>query len=121
LLVIKGCSEIFTPLLTYIFYLSLTSFTFPSLWKQTVVIPEFKKGNSTTVSNYRPISILNFSKIYEFIFYEHLYNFFKYRLNPYQHGFRKFNSTANLVTYLNFIIPSVSTQGQTDSVYFDFD
>jgi hypothetical protein len=38
--------------------------------------------------------------------------------NPSQHGFHKFSSTAtNLVTYLNSIIPSVSTQGQTDSVH----
>jgi hypothetical protein len=91
------------------------------LWKQTAVVPVFKKSDSTIVSNYRPISILNnFSKIYEFIVYDHLYNFFRYRLNPSQHGFRKFNSTAtNLVTYFNSIIPSVSSQGQTDSVYFD--
>jgi retron-type reverse transcriptase len=92
------------------------------LWKQTAVVPVFKKGNSTIVSNYRPISNLNnFSKIFEFIVYDHLCNFFKYKLNPsQQYGFRKFNSTAiNLVTYLNSIIPSVSTQGQTDSVYFD--
>jgi hypothetical protein len=80
-----------------------------------------RKGNSNIVSNYRPIYIINnFSKISEFIVYDHLYNFFKYRLHPSQHGFRKFNSTAtNLVTYINSIIPSVSTQGQTDSVYFD--
>jgi hypothetical protein len=81
----------------------------------------FNKGDSTIVSNYRSISILNnFSKIFEFIVYDHLYNFFKYRLNPSQHGFRKFSSTAtSVVTYLNSIIPSVSSQGQTDSVYFD--
>jgi hypothetical protein len=87
------------------------------LWKQTAVVPVFKKGNSTIVSDYRPISILNnVSKISEFIVYDHLHNFFKYRLNPSQHGFRKFNSAAtNLVTYLN---SSVGTQGQTDSVYF---
>jgi hypothetical protein len=35
--------------------------------------------------------------------------------------FCKFSSTAtSLFTYLNSIIPSVSTQGQTDSVYFHF-
>jgi hypothetical protein len=108
-------------LLAYIFNLSLTSATFPSLWKQTAVVPVFQKGNSTIVSNYRPISILNnFPKIFEFIVYDHLYNIFKYKLNPSQHGFRKFNSTAtNLVTYLNSIMPSVSTHRQTDSVYFD--
>jgi hypothetical protein len=63
--VMKGCSEIFTALLTYVFNLSLTSVTFPSLWKQTAVVPVFKKGNSIIVSNYRPVYILNnFSKIF---------------------------------------------------------
>jgi hypothetical protein len=44
--------------------------------------------------------------------------FFRYRLNPSQNGFSKFNYTStNLVTYLNSVIPPVSTQGQTDSIY----
>jgi retron-type reverse transcriptase len=45
--------------------------------------------------------------------------FFKYRFNPSRHGFRKHNSTSNLVTYLNTVLPSVSTYGQIDSLYFD--
>jgi hypothetical protein len=45
---------------------------------------------------------------------------FMQSLNPSQHGFRKSNSTTtNLVTYLNSIMPSVSTQGHTVPVYFD--
>jgi hypothetical protein len=40
------------------FNLSVTSATFPSLWKQIAVIPVFKKGDNTNVNNYRPISIL---------------------------------------------------------------
>jgi hypothetical protein len=56
----------------------------------------------TMVSNYRPISIgllNNFSKVFEFIIYDHLYCYFKYRLNPSQQGFRKHNSTTtSLVT-----------------------
>jgi hypothetical protein len=58
LLLFKGCSGIFTPLLTYIFNLSLTSVSLPWLWKQAAIVPVFKKGNSTIVSNYIPISIL---------------------------------------------------------------
>jgi hypothetical protein len=118
---IKGCSDIFIPLLTYIFNLSVTNGTFLSLWKQTDVVPVFKKGDSTIVSNYRPISILNkFSDMFEFTIYDNLFNFCKNRLNPAQHGFRKSNSTTiNLITFLNSIMPSVSTQGQTDLVYFD--
>jgi hypothetical protein len=63
--IIKGCSEIFTPLLHHIFNLSLLTGSFPGLWKQAAVVPIFKKGNSALVTNYRPIYLLNnFSKIF---------------------------------------------------------
>jgi hypothetical protein len=59
-----------------------------------------------------------FSKVFEFTIYDHLFNFFKHSLNPAQHSFRESNSTTiNSVIYLNSIIPCVSTQGQTVSVY----
>jgi hypothetical protein len=43
----------------------------------------------------------------------------EHALNPSQHGFLKFKSTTNLVTYLDFIVPLVSSQRQVDSIYFD--
>jgi hypothetical protein len=50
--------------------------TFPFFWKQTAVVPLFKKGDSTSVSNYRPVSVLNnFSKIFEFTIYDNLFIF----------------------------------------------
>jgi hypothetical protein len=49
--IIKGCSEIFTPLLSCIFNLSLLIGNFPSLWKQVAVVPIFKKGNRSLVGN----------------------------------------------------------------------
>jgi Notch-like protein len=68
--VIKGCSEIFVPVLKHIFNLSLTQHNFPTVWKQAAVVPVFKKGNTASVSNYRPISILNtFSKLFELVCY----------------------------------------------------
>jgi hypothetical protein len=57
--IIKGCSDVFIPLLTHIFNLSVNSASFPTLRKQTAVVPVFKKGDSTNVKYYRPISILN--------------------------------------------------------------
>jgi hypothetical protein len=42
--VIKGCSEIFLPVLKHIFNLSLTQNYFPTVWKQAAVVPIFKKG-----------------------------------------------------------------------------
>jgi hypothetical protein len=88
------------------------------LWKNTVVLV-FKKGDSNSVKNYRPISVLsNFPKIFEIFVHNHLSNLFKHRINPPKHGFRKCNSiTTNLVNYLNSILPSVCTKSQIDSVY----
>jgi hypothetical protein len=73
------------------------------------------------VSNYRPISILNtFSKLFEFVVHDHVSHYLKSKLNPCQHGFTKYKSTiTNLVTYLDFITPLVSSRGQVDAIYFD--
>jgi hypothetical protein len=40
--VIKGCSEIFVPVLKNIFNLSLPQQYFPTVWKQAVIVPCFK-------------------------------------------------------------------------------
>jgi hypothetical protein len=45
---------------------------------------------------------------------------FKFKLYSNQHGFLKSKPTeTNVVTYLNDVTPSVCSQGQFDSVYFD--
>jgi hypothetical protein len=120
-LIIKGCSEILTPLSHHVFNLILLTGKFPSLWKKTAVVPIFKKRNRALVGNYRPVSILsNFSKIVESIIHDYLSFYFKFKLHPNQHGSFKSKSTVtNLVTYLNDVLPSVYSQGHFDSVYFD--
>jgi retron-type reverse transcriptase len=119
--IIKGCSDIFIPLLRHMFNLSLSTGKFPSLWKQAAVVHTFKKGNRALTVNYRPISILNnVSKIVESIIHDHLSFHFKFKLHPNKHSFLNSKSTAtNLVAYLNDVTPSVCSQGQFDSVYFD--
>jgi hypothetical protein len=119
--IIEGCSESFAPLLRHIFNTSLLKGKFPTLWKQVAVVPIFKKGNSILVTNYRPITILNnFSKFFESIIHLQLSSYLKFKLHPSQHGFIKSKSTAtNLVTYLNSITASVSSKGQTVTIYFD--
>jgi hypothetical protein len=47
--VIKGCSDVFVPVLKHIF-LSLSQQYFLTLWKQAAIIPVLKKGKSTCVS-----------------------------------------------------------------------
>ena len=57
--------------LVHIFNLSFFTGIFPSELKIAKVIPLFKNGNKSDISNYRPISLLSqFSKILEKIFNE---------------------------------------------------
>jgi hypothetical protein len=84
----------------------------PNLWKQADIFPLSKKEKreSPSVGNDRPVAILSsLSAVFEFIIYDHFSHFLKSKLNT---------SLPNLVTLLDFVTPSVCSQGQTD--YFDF-
>jgi hypothetical protein len=50
--VINDCSEIFVPVLRFIFNLSLSQNTYPNLWKLAAIVPVLKKGENPTVGNY---------------------------------------------------------------------
>ena len=55
---------------------SLAQCKFPVGWKKANIIPIHKKDDKSTVSNYRPISLLTtLSKIMERIVFKHVYNF----------------------------------------------
>ena len=67
--------EIFVNL-KHIFNISLAKGVFPDKLKITRVTPNFKKGNNTLVTNYRPISVLAyFLKLLERIIHNSLYKF----------------------------------------------
>ena len=90
--------EDITPVVTHIINFSLSRNVFPSQWKNAYVIPLPKSSNSTTVTEYRPISILPvLSKVLETIVHNQLYSFLSSNnlLCPYQSGFRPFHSTVS--------------------------
>ena len=77
--------------------------------KIATVIPIFKKGDASKNSNYRPISLLSvFSKIFEKIMHERLYNFLELHeiLFQMQFGFRNGNSTDHALISLSERIKS---------------
>jgi hypothetical protein len=116
--VVKGCSAVSIPILRHVFNLNPTQQCFPAVWKEAAIVPVCKRGNDASARNYRLISILNnFSKLLEFIIYDHVSHYVK--LNPNQHGFTKSKSTVtNFITFLKFMTPIVRSH-QADAVYFD--
>ena len=68
------------------------------------VIPIFKKGDASKNSNYRPISLLSiFSKIFEKLMHQRLYNFLEVHeiLFQMQFGFRNGHSTDHALISLS--------------------
>ena len=75
---------------------SLTTGIFPDNLKLAEVIPLFKKGDPTSINNYRPISLLSaLSKIFERVIYNQINNYFTLNNRYYegQYGFRSKHST----------------------------
>ena len=74
----------------------ITTGVLPDSFKISKIIPLFKKGDSSLLSNYRPISLLpTISKIFERILYNQLYEYFNSNnlLAEQQYGFCSNHST----------------------------
>jgi Reverse transcriptase (RNA-dependent DNA polymerase) len=114
-------SEISTPL-TFIYNLSISSSSFPSLWKIAKIIPIFKSGDRSHILNYRPISILSsMGKLFESILFNQLITQIDPLISDSQHGFRPKRSTvSNLLVFSQFLRSSLDVGSQVDVIYTDF-
>ncbi|KAJ3660858.1 hypothetical protein Zmor_005287 [Zophobas morio] len=119
---IKDCRYVFARPLSKIINLSLQTSTFPEIWKRARIVPVLKSGNRLDVKNYRPIAILSiFSKVYEQILYEVIYNKIRSYISPFQHGFMSSRSTVtNLSCITQDICKSIDRNTQIDVIYVDF-
>ena len=74
--VLRRISNVIAPIFCHLVNLSITTSTFPDFLKIARVVPLPKGGDSSDVSNYRPISVLHiFSKIIEKHAYKQLYSY----------------------------------------------
>ena len=95
--IIKQSINIISAPLAHVFNLSINHGIVPDEMKVVRVIPLFKSGDSSTFTNYRPVSILpSFSKFLERIVYNRLLNYIDKNkiLCDSQYGFRKKHSTS---------------------------
>lgn len=104
--ILLNCADALSNPLMMLFNASIKSGYFPTFWKNSYIIPLFKSGNKSTVSNYRGIAKLSsIPKLFEKCTTESLSYNISSLLSPYQHGFRKGCSTStNLLEFTSLII-----------------
>ena len=99
--IIIESNDIVAPYLSHIYTSSIQSRVFPNALKEADVTPIHKKGDSTEMANYRPISILpTDSKIFERNMYDQIYSYIEKHLSPYLCGFRKGYSTQHCLAVM---------------------
>ena len=87
--------------LTDVINSSITSGAFPTQWKDAIVVPILKKGDSKEMKNYRPVSCLTAaSKVLEKVVCKQLTRFAEVHdlLPNNQHGFRAQRSTMTALS-----------------------
>jgi len=96
----------------------------PEIWKQAIISPIFKKGATSIVANYRPVSLTCVaSKIMERVIVQHTIHHLHSNklLSISQHGFIKGRFTCtNLLEAINHWTLSVQNKKSADVAYIDF-
>ena len=100
--VVKKASHIISPILSDYFNRLMCHGIFPDVLKIGKITPIYKKGDSESIENYRPISTLPiFGKIFEKVIYSRLCSFLSSQSILYenQYGFRKNHSTSHALNF----------------------
>ncbi len=104
---LKNAAEILAPTLTYLFNAVLYLETCPTSWKTGIIHPVYKKGPRTSISNYRPIVVLDtMRRVFENALLRDLLLDIVEPLNICQGGFRAKRGTIDQVASLNELILS---------------
>ena len=121
--VLKELSSPLSRPLSYLFNYSMSKGIFPDIWKEANVSPLFKKDDPSSVSNYRPISLLNtIGKVMEKIVHKHMFNFFlnQHAIISLQSGFVPGDSTVNqLVDIHNTFCKALDDGKEVRAIFLD--
>ena len=115
---LSTCASALCKPLHYLLCLCLDSGYLPSEWKVHKVIPVFKSGDRSLITNYRPISLLsNISKVLERLIYNKIIDHVTPYIKPIQFGFMSKRSTIQQL--LIFLRDIFCSKYQTDTIYLD--
>lgn len=118
---LRICASGISTSLSAVFNRSFASASFPTMWKDALVVPIFKKGDRSSPGNYRPIALLPIlSKVIERIVYNKLSHFLKSWLVSNQSGFKRSDGTIYQLIRLTQEWSDAVDNGQyVASVFFD--
>lgn len=123
-LLLKKCASVLTYPMYLIFSRSLSQGSVPKWWKQSAVVPIFKKGNRYVPLNYRPISLTSVPcKTMERLISKHIYTYLDDHsiLSDHQFGFRSGRSTIDQLLLVYEDVSKYVDDGRSvDVVLFDY-
>lgn len=119
--VLKFCAVALTKPLFQLFTLSIRSACIPNQWKSHLIVPIFKSGNKSDVSNYRPISLLcSISKVLERVIFNKVVEFLSPKISVNQYGFLKGRSSVHkLLSSISFIVDALDSNHSVDVIFLD--
>ena len=122
--ILKIIADLFAPVLVEIFRKSYECGIVPVNMKVANIVPLFKKGNRSSASNYRPVSLTPIvAKIFEKIVHENILHHIESHniITNAQHGFRKEHSTnSNLLNMWNDLSKLANNTKEVIIIYTDF-
>ena len=108
----------------HILNFSLSTGTYPRLWKHSIVIPIPKQSGSSPLNSLRPISLIPFlSKVFEKLCFDQLCQYFnQIRAIPkFQSGFRSGHSSTTALLHLsNLVLQAMDRRNIACIVSLDF-
>ncbi len=99
--ILIGNNDIISPYLSAIYNNSKNNNTYPANLKLADVTPIHKKDETTSMKNYRPVSLIPIvSKLFERDMYNQILSYIDKFLSPYLFGYRKGYSTEQCLTVM---------------------
>ena len=121
---LKSVAASITPSLTKLFNVSLMTGCIPTQWKKSMVVPIPKNSNTSSPTNYRPISLLPIvSKLLERHVYSVILSHLEthYPLSSVQWGFLKGRSTVTALLHCtNEWLKALEDGKEVCAIFFDF-